>query len=116
MSSVALPLTHAERTTTSSMPSFLEELLADQQDLTAVERFSQFHSGSSQPQQARYYSSLLPASPPGPGEQYAFEVDLDRCSGCKACVTACHSLNGLDEDETWRDVGLLHITVLIQRA
>ncbi|MEZ6126844.1 MAG: 4Fe-4S dicluster domain-containing protein [Planctomycetaceae bacterium] len=34
-------------------------------------------------------------------------MDLDRCSGCKACVVACHSLNGLDEKETWRDVGLL---------
>ena len=90
------------------MPSFLEELLAEQQDLTAVERFSQFHESATQPLQARYYSSLLPASPPGPGEQYAFEVNLDNCSGCKACVTACHSLNGLDEDETWRDVGLLH--------
>ena len=94
--------------TVSPLPSFLEELLAEQQDLTAVERFSQFHTGTSQPLQARYYSALLPASPPGPGEQYAFEVDLDSCSGCKACVTACHSLNGLDEDETWREVGLLH--------
>lgn len=108
MSSVVLPLTQAERTTVASIPSFLEELLADQQNLTAVDRFSQFHSNTSQPRQARYYASLLPASPPGPGEQYAFEVDLDRCSGCKACVTACHSLNGLDEDETWREVGLLH--------
>ena len=53
------------------------------------------------------YRSLLPATPPGPGQQYAFEVDLDRCSGCKACVVACHTLNGLDETETWRDVGLL---------
>ncbi len=94
--------------TVSPMPSFLEELLAEQQDLTAVERFSQFHRGASQPLQARYYSALLPASPPGPGEQYAFEVNLDSCSGCKACVTACHSLNGLDENETWREVGLLH--------
>jgi Fe-S-cluster-containing dehydrogenase component/DMSO reductase anchor subunit len=92
----------------SSMPSFLEELLAEQHDLSAVDRFTQFHEHASQPLQARYYSSLLPATPPGPGEQYAFEVDLDRCSGCKACVTACHSLNGLDEEETWRDVGLLH--------
>jgi Fe-S-cluster-containing dehydrogenase component/DMSO reductase anchor subunit len=49
----------------------------------------------------------LPATPPAPGQQYAFEVDLDRCSGCKACVVACHALNGLDENETWRDVGLL---------
>jgi formate dehydrogenase iron-sulfur subunit len=95
-------------TTTSAMPSFLEELLAEQQNLTAVERFSQFHGETQRPLQARYYSSLLPASPPGPGEQYAFEVNLDNCSGCKACVTACHSLNGLDDDETWRDVGLLH--------
>ena len=94
--------------TVGPMPSFLQELLAEQQDLTAVERFSQFHGGATQPLQARYYSSLMPVSPPGPGEQYAFEVDLDRCSGCKACVTACHSLNGLDDDETWRDVGLLH--------
>src|SRR5690606_1197306 len=36
-----------------------------------------------------------------------FEVDLDLCSGCKACVTACHNLNGLDDGEAWRDVGLL---------
>src|SRR5262249_481299 len=45
--------------------------------------------------------------PPGPGAQYAFEVDLDRCSGCKACVAACHNLNGLDEGESWREVGLV---------
>lgn len=108
MSSIALPVIQAERTTTSSMPSFLEEILAEQQNLTAVDKFSQFHAGMQQPLQARYYSSLLPAAPPGPGEQYAFEVDLDRCSGCKACVTACHSLNGLDKNETWREVGMLH--------
>lgn len=50
----------------------------------------------------------MPAGLPREGEQYAFEVDLDACSGCKSCVTACHSLNGLDECETWREVGLLH--------
>ena len=49
----------------------------------------------------------MPAQPPGPGQQLAFEVDLDRCSGCKACVAACHNLNGLDEGESWRDVGLV---------
>jgi len=87
--------------------SLLDQLLAEQQDLTAVEAFSRDHASCSGPAQAKYYSRLLPAAPPGPGEQYAFEVDLDRCSGCKACVTACHSLNGLDEQETWRDVGLL---------
>ncbi|MGQ0635547.1 MAG: DmsC/YnfH family molybdoenzyme membrane anchor subunit [Planctomycetaceae bacterium] len=82
-------------------------LLNDQQELTAVESFSRARDGATLPAQSRYYSRLLPASPPGPGEQYAFEVDLDRCSGCKACVAACHALNGLDEGEAWRDVGLL---------
>ncbi|WP_165251258.1 DmsC/YnfH family molybdoenzyme membrane anchor subunit [Paludisphaera soli] len=82
-------------------------LLAEQGDLTAVERFAQVHQDAAEPIQAQYYSALLPAEPPGPGQQLAFEVDLGRCSGCKACVAACHSLNGLDADETWRDVGLL---------
>jgi Fe-S-cluster-containing dehydrogenase component/DMSO reductase anchor subunit len=87
--------------------SLLDRLLADQQDLSAVERFSQAHEAGSIPAQSKHYQRLLPTSLPAAGQQYAFEVDLDRCSGCKACVTACHSLNGLDETETWRDVGLL---------
>lgn len=53
------------------------------------------------------FSHLIPLSKPKPGEQYSFEVNLDACTGCKACVAACHSLNGLDEDESWRDIGLL---------
>ncbi len=91
----------------SQGPTLLERLLADQQELTAVEQFSQVYNKQGSPAQSRYYSSLIPATEPGPGQQYAFDVDLDACSGCKACVTACHSLNGLDETETWRDVGLL---------
>jgi len=74
-------------------------LLLEQTDLTAVERFAQFHDDAQAPLQGRYYSALIPATPPGPGQQYGFEVDLDRCSGCKACVSACHSMNGLDEGE-----------------
>ncbi|HUY35485.1 MAG TPA: DmsC/YnfH family molybdoenzyme membrane anchor subunit [Pirellulales bacterium] len=89
-------------------PSLVELLLVEQRQLTAVERFAQFHEHEVAPLAARYYSSLLPTAAPGEGQQYAFEVDLDRCSGCKACVTACHTLNGLDDDESWRDVGLLH--------
>jgi formate dehydrogenase iron-sulfur subunit len=50
---------------------------------------------------------LLPATAPRAGERLAFEVNLDACTGCKACVTACHNLNGLDADETWRKVGTL---------
>ncbi len=99
----------------ASGPDLVAKLLDEQQSPTAVERFSQWHqrtSGSNEHEVrgteyvARYHS-LLPATPPAAGQQYAFEVDLDRCSGCKACVVACHTLNGLDENETWRDVGLL---------
>lgn len=88
-------------------PALISRLLHEQRQLSAVEVFSRDHDQGDVPALARYYSKLLPAAPPGPGQQYAFEVDLDRCSGCKACVTACHSLNGLDAGETWRDVGLL---------
>ena len=82
-------------------------LLVDQGDLTAVERFAQFHERATGPLQSQFYSTLLPGRTPRAGEQYAFEVDLDRCSGCKACVAACHSLNGLDDHEAWREVGLI---------
>jgi formate dehydrogenase iron-sulfur subunit len=85
--------------------SLIGQLLAEQRSLSAVEQFSKWHTGSKS--RGKQYRSLLPATEPGPGQQYAFEVDLDRCSGCKACVVACHTLNGLDEQETWRDVGLL---------
>lgn len=87
--------------------SLVSMLLEEQQSMSAVETFSKVHEAETIPTQSQYYSSLMPASPPKEGQQYAFGVDLDRCSGCKACVTACHSLNGLDEDETWRKVGLL---------
>lgn len=86
----------------------LDACLAAQQDLSAVERFAQLHERDAAPLQEPYYRSLMPLSPPADGQQYGFEVDLDRCSGCKACVTACHSLNGLEAGETWRSVGLLH--------
>jgi formate dehydrogenase iron-sulfur subunit len=109
---------------------FISQLLRDQQSLSAVEQFSLIHDAngnggtpakahtelesprypgadfcSAPPVQDRYYRELLPASPPGPGQQFAFEVDLDKCSGCKACVVACHTMNGLEEDEAWRRVG-----------
>lgn len=91
----------------SGGPLLLAQLLAEQQRLTAVEQFAAAHDYDNLARREQRYRSLMPASPPGPGQQYAFEVDLDRCSGCKSCVVACHSLNGLDEHEAWRDVGLL---------
>jgi Fe-S-cluster-containing dehydrogenase component/DMSO reductase anchor subunit len=85
----------------------IDHWIAAQSDLSAVERFSQRHADETLPVQARYYRELLPARPPGPGQQYAFAVDLDACTGCKACVAACHSLNGLDAGEQWRKVTVL---------
>lgn len=90
-----------------SVRDFLAELLAEQGRLdTPVARFAAAHDAGSQ--LSTLSSQLIPLTTPGPGEQYAFEVDLDSCSGCKACVVACHALNGLEENESWRDVGLVH--------
>jgi len=88
--------------------TLIDELLEEQQRLTAVDRFSRKHEQHALPAQERYYRDLIPSAKPETGEQYAFAVDLDLCTGCKACVSACHSLNGLDEDEIWRNTGLLH--------
>ncbi len=86
--------------------ALVDELLAEQGRLqTPVARFSAGQENGSSLTALR--SQLIPLTAPGPGEQYAFEVDLDACTGCKACVVACHSLNGLDDDEAWRDVGFV---------
>jgi len=86
--------------------NLIDQLLAEQKQLqTPVARFSEIHDRS--PDLEPHYRQLIPLTKPGAGEQYAFEVSLDRCTGCKACVSACHSLNGLDEGESWRDTGLL---------
>jgi formate dehydrogenase iron-sulfur subunit len=88
------------------LQTLIDELLSEQAALqTPVARFSEFHDR--EPDLAPHYRQLIPLGKPGPGEQYAFEVALDRCTGCKACVSACHSLNGLDDGEAWRDTGLL---------
>jgi formate dehydrogenase iron-sulfur subunit len=88
--------------------TLIDQLLAEQSSLTAVAKFARAEVRHENPAQSRYYRDLVPLDRPQSGQQYAFEVDLDKCSGCKACVTACHSLNGLDDEETWRNVGLLH--------
>ena len=87
--------------------TLVDDLLGEQQHLTPIGRFSLKRENGSLPAQAKYYRELIPLTLPAAGQQYAFAVDLDACTGCKACVTACHSLNGLDEGETWRDVGTL---------
>src|SRR5688500_17550247 len=90
------------------MSDLLASLLERQRDVRPIHRFSRAHDEGLPP--GTRWRDRLPLTKPGHDEQYAFEVDLDACTGCKACVTACHQLNGLDDDEgeTWRSVGLLH--------
>ncbi len=89
--------------------ALIAELLAEQSRLqTPVAHASQsFEQIKNHKSEIVNFRSLIPLTQPRPGEQYAFEVELDSCTGCKSCVSACHSLNGLDDQETWRDVGLL---------
>ena len=93
---------------TEVLTTLIDDFLAEQRDISAVDRFSQRHVDTTAPAMERYYVDLMPATAPGPGEQYAFGVDLDSCTGCKSCVAACHSLNGLDNGESFRRVGALH--------
>lgn len=106
----------AADTQSADVGPLLTQLLA-QREQTAVEQFAHWNASRHArllPSPAQRedplvrYRSLLPLTPPAPGEQYAFEVQLDACTGCKACVAACHQLNGLDGAESWRSVGLLH--------
>src|SRR5262245_8883497 len=82
--------------------ALLDQYRREQQELTAVDRFARQHGHAAagagaaaadgeRPAQERYYRDLLPGAKPREGQQYAFEVDLDACTGCKACVAACHS-------------------------
>lgn len=100
-------LPNAPHPAPTGLETLVDALIADQRRLTAVERFAQRHRTGGPPALEIHYRDLIPLSLPRPGEQYAFEVDLDRCSACKGCVTACHSLNGLEDGETWRSVGFL---------
>ncbi|HUR46164.1 MAG TPA: 4Fe-4S dicluster domain-containing protein [Candidatus Saccharimonadales bacterium] len=93
-----------------SSRTLIDDLLAEQGQITAVEQFARAHEAGKVTRSL--YQHLLPLTTPRPGEQYAFEVNLDQCSGCKACVTACHALNGLDDDEMWRETGSLQGEIL----
>jgi len=95
--------------TVVAMSDLLASLLERQRDVRPVHRFSRAHdAGEVVEEPGARWRDRLPLSKPAAGEQYAFEVDLDACTGCKACVTACHNLNGLDDGETWRAVGQIH--------
>ncbi len=84
-------------------PRLVDLLIEEQQTLRAVDEFSEFHA-QREGDEGRF-ETLIPMDLPGTDQQFAFAVDLDACTGCKACVTACHSLNGLELGETWRKVG-----------
>jgi len=95
-------------------PSLVDLLLAEQRTLRAVDEFSAWHADADHP--GARFETLIPSQAPGAGQQYAFAVDLDACTGCKACVTACHSLNGLEPAETWRKVGEIETTARAPRG
>ena len=63
----------------------ISEALRDQQTLrTPVALFSEeFDSRTVKDR----FTHLIPLSKPNPGEQYAFHVNLDACTGCKASDT-----------------------------
>ncbi len=75
---------------------------------TAADAFADAHEHGVIDHDSGWYRARMPVSLPASGQQFAFSVELDACTGCKACVVACHSLNGLDHDELWRSVGVLH--------
>jgi formate dehydrogenase iron-sulfur subunit len=102
----AIPASKKPAAGSSEVRTLIDDLIAEQKQLqTPIARYSDYHDR--EPDLAPHYRTLIPLSKPGSGEQYAFEVSLDRCTGCKACVSACHSLNGLDEEEAWRDTGVI---------
>ncbi len=109
------PVLHPPRQDTATPESqpfpdvnLIDRLLAEQSGLqTPVANFARDHSLHLLPPRTDLYRHLIPLEKPGLDEQYAFQVELDKCTSCKACVTACHSLNGLDDNESWRDIGLL---------
>ena len=80
--------------------TLLDQLLEEQQTVAPAEKFAQMHEdeilGNTE-----QYRELIPLSKPSKNEQYAFQVNIDQCTGCKGCVTACHSLNGLDKEEAF---------------
>jgi len=84
----------------------IQDFLNQQDDLTAVARFARLHDEGKV--EESLYQSQIPLTQPEQGQQYGFQVDLDACTGCKACVVGCNKLNGLDEDEAWRSVGVIH--------
>ncbi len=84
----------------------IQETLRTQSDLTAVERFARLHEQGGVSESL--YEAQIPLTKPQAGQQYGFQVDLDACTGCKACVVGCNKLNGLDHDEAWRAVGVIH--------
>ena len=98
----ALEARGAQRKERTLSTTPLERYLAEQADLAPIERLSLCEVPD-----RGIWQDRIPLTTPAPGEQYAFDVNLDTCTGCKACVTACHNLNGLDDGESYRTVGLL---------
>ena len=51
-----------------SNATFVDALLAEQRQFTAVDQFARAHERDELPANARHYRNLLPAAAPGPGQ------------------------------------------------
>jgi hypothetical protein len=58
--SIRLPVLDAAPSEPPRQESLLDKMLREQHDLSAVERFSQFHDEVHEPLQEKYYRSLMP--------------------------------------------------------
>ena len=56
------------------------------------------------------------ASSPGNPHRWGMAIDLDRCTGCEACVVACHAENNMPlSDEASAAIGRAHHWIHVER-
>ena len=58
----------------------IDEYIDKQALISAVEKFTQQHDMKQFDPGQKKYKELIPKKAPGQGQQYAFEVDLDKCT------------------------------------
>ena len=85
----------------------MDQLLAEQSSSRPSNGSPARTSGPRLPPQARI-TGTCPARSPGPGRTIRLRGGPRRLHGLQGLCHGLPHLNGLEEDETWRSVGLLH--------